>query len=591
MAFDGITIKALVKECNDLLINGRVQKIAQPEQDEIIFNIKNNGRTYRLLISANASLPLFYLTENNKPSPLTAPNFCMLLRKHLSSAKILNIEQIEFERVVKITFENYNELGDLVNKDLYIEIMGKHSNIIFVENDIIIDSIKHVNGLVSSIREVLPNRDYFIPNTLYKVNPMNCDAAFFNTNIFNKADKINKLLTKTFTGISSVFANEIAYRAKLDGDASIQSLNGNERSSLISTFIEAFDKIKACEFSPCIIYKNNEPYEFGALNYEMLSDLNIKKFESISKVVESFYSEKEIVNRIRQKSTDLRKTVNTLLERSYKKKSIQLKQFKDTEKMDKFKVYGELVNTYGYQLASSQSTLECTNFYDNTIVKIPIDTSLSVAQNANKYFNKYNKLKRTKEALDIQLKENDETISHLESILVALDFARNEQDLKMIRNELSDSGYTKKITNSKKNKKTNIKSEPLHFISSEGFDIYVGRNNYQNDELTFKFANGGDWWFHAKQMPGSHVILKTKGEMPSDKAFEEAASLAAFFSKGKNASKVEIDYTQRKNIKKPSGAKPGFVVYYTNYSIIAQNDLSNLTAATKLEEAFLHETI
>lgn len=581
MAFDGFTMAALTKELSDKLTEGRLQKIAQPEPDELLLTIKNNRTNFRLVLSASPSLPLIYLTEEPKTSPLTAPNFCMLLRKHLNGARITGVSQYGLERVMKIELENLNELGDLVNKSLVVEIMGKHSNIIFLdEAGQIIDSIKHVSSLVSSVREVLPGRNYFIPNTKDKHNPYELTTEQWMQEVVRQPVNVAKGLCNYFTGFSYTLAHEIAFRCHIDGDAPFASLTGNQLSNLLNKLRELLDQSKNGLFAPEIVFESKEPMEFAAFPLTMYETLEHRPQDSMSAAVETFYREKETIQRIRQKSTDLRKNVTTLLERNRKKRGIQEKQLRDTEKRDRYKIYGELIHTYGYQLTPEDTSLTCINYYDNTEVTITIDPTLTAAENANKYFNRYNKLKRTFEAVSQQIEETNELIQHLETILTALDIARQEEDLVLIKQELIDSGYMRSHgKNNRKGGRYVPKSSPLHYISSDGYDIYVGKNNYQNDQLTFKTATGNDWWFHAKQAPGSHVIIKCNNEEPPVKTFEEAASLAAFYSANKNADKVEIDYIQKKHVKKPNGGKPGFVVYYTNFSMMAAPDISNIKEA------------
>lgn len=581
MAFDGFTMAALTKELSDKLTEGRLQKIAQPEPDELLLTIKNKRTNFRLVLSASPSLPLIYLTEEPKTSPLTAPNFCMLLRKHLNGARITGISQYGLERVMKIELENLNELGDLVNKSLVVEIMGKHSNIIFLdESGQIIDSIKHVSSLVSSVREVLPGRDYFIPNTKDKHNPYELTTEQWMQEVVRQPVSVAKGLCNYFTGFSYTLAHETAFRCQIDGDAPFASLTGNQLSNLLNKLRELLDDSKKGLFAPEIVFQGTEPMEFAAFPLTMYDTLEHRTKDSMSVAVETFYREKETIQRIRQKSTDLRKNVTTLLERNRKKRGIQEKQLRDTEKRDRYKIYGELINTYGYQLTPEDTSLTCINYYDNKEVAITIDPTLTAAENANKYFNRYNKLKRTFEAVSQQIEETNELIQHLETILTALDIARQEEDLVLIKQELIDSGYMRSHgKNNRKGGRSMPKSSPLHYISSDGYDIYVGKNNYQNDQLTFKIATGNDWWFHAKQAPGSHVIIKCNNEEPPVKTFEEAASLAAFYSANKNADKVEIDYIQKKHVKKPNGGKPGFVVYYTNYSMMAAPDITNIQEA------------
>ena len=307
----------------------------------------------------------------------------------------------------------------------------------------------------------------------------------------------------------------------------------------------------------------------------MYPDMETKTFPSISNVLETYYAEKEVVTRIRQKSTDLRKIVSNAIERTAKKYDLQRKQLKDTEKKEKYKIYGELLHTYGYDVKLGQKELTCVNYYDGKEITIPLDTQLTAMENAKKYFDRYGKLKRTYEALHVLVEETRAELTHLESISNSLEIARDENDLMMIKEELMEYNYVKRHGQNKRKNKS--KSKPFHYISSDGFHMYVGKNNFQNDELTFKFANGKDMWFHAKKMAGSHVIVKleTATELP-DKTYEEAARLAAYYSKGKNAPKVEIDYTERRNLKKPPQAKPGFVIYHTNYSMNIEPDITGI---------------
>ncbi len=581
MAFDGITVAAIAKELQDTLIGGRIYKIAQPESDELLFTIKTlQAGQQKLLLSANASLPLVYLTGKNKQSPMTAPGFCMLLRKHLQNGRITDITQPGLERILQIHIEHLDEMGDLKRKRLIIELMGKHSNIIFVdENDIIIDSIKHISGMVSSVREVLPGRTYFIPLTQEKKNPLSPDEAIFKSTITAAKLPVYKALYSFYTGISPFIAQEVCHRSGVDGDVSTalftETPNGPELlNKLYNEFSAMMDQVEKGIFAPIIFYENKVPAEYAALPVTMYEESDHKAVSSISSLLEQYYAEKSIHTRIRQKSVDLRKIVQTALERNVKKYDLQLRQLKDTDKKDKYRIYGELLNTYGYQVPAGAKSTQALNYYTNEMITIPLDPLLTPSENAKKYFDKYGKLKRTGEALSKLTLEVKEEIDHLESIQASLDIALKEADLTQIREELIASGYIRRKGNAKKIK---ITSTPFHYVGSDGFHMYVGKNNYQNDELTFKFASGGDWWFHAKGMPGSHVILKTDGKELPDRAFEEAAKLAAYYSKARNQNKIEIDYTEKKNVKKPGGSKPGFVVYYTNYSMAIDADISQLT--------------
>lgn len=578
MAFDGIVIANLVYELNQTILNSKINKIAQPENDELLFTCKGAAGQHRLAVSASASLPFLYLTEENKPSPMQAPTFCMVLRKYIANGRITKIYQPHMERIINIDIEHLNEMGDLCQKTLVIELMGKHSNIIFCDSDgTIIDSIKRVSSAVSSVREVLPGRPYFIPATQEdKFDALSMSAEEIVHAVETKPLSVTKAVYTTFSGVSPLAASEIVFRCSLDGDQPLAACTKEQVLHLGNHIYWFFEKIRNHEFHPCIVRKGNKPLEFAAIELTMYADYEQESFESISKVLEVFYAEKNVYSRIHQKSADLRRIVSTALERNQKKYQLQNKQMKDSQKREKYKLYGELINVYGYNLEENAKELVCENFYDdNKKIKIPLDPDLTARENSKKYFDRYGKLKRTAEALETQLAETKAKIDHLESIQNSLDIALSADDLVQIKDELTEYGFIKKHHGGKKIK---VKSKPFHYISSDGYDMYVGKNNYQNDELTFKFATGNDWWFHAKGMPGSHVIVKSQGEeeMP-DRVFEEAGMLAAYYSKGRESDKIEIDYLQKKNVKKPAKAAPGFVVYYTNFSMTIHPDISTLT--------------
>ena len=578
MAFDGITVACMAHELNKNLAGGRISKIAQPETDELLLTIKSQAGNFRLLLSASASLPLVYLTASNKPSPLTAPNFCMLLRKHISGGRIVSVTQPSLERVLRFEIEHLDEMGDLCRKYLVVEIMGKYSNIIFCsDQDQIIDSIKHVSAQISSVREVLPGRPYFIPETQEKEDPLTVSEGAFVSAVCSKSAKLSKALYTSLTGISPVAAEEIVSRASLDSDRAANSYEPEELIHLYRTFRRYLEPLTEGAYEPSIYYDGKTPAEFSCLPLSIYDNCRREVYPTISEVLETYYAEKNALTRIRQKSTDLRRIVQTALERNVKKYDLQAKQLKDTEKREKYRVYGELINTYGYNVEPGSKSFQALNYYTGEEITIPLDPQIPVQDNAKKYFDKYGKLKRTCEAVTTLLKETGDEIEHLKSIQTSLDIALQEEDLAQIREELVQSGYIHKRPSG--NKKVKITSRPFHYISSDGFDMYVGKNNLQNDELTFQFAKGGDWWFHAKGAPGSHVIVQTNGQELPDRTYEEAARLAAYYSSNRNAEKVEIDYIEKKHVKKPNGAKPGFVVYYTNYSMMIDSDISGIRQA------------
>ena len=575
MALDGIVIANMVKELNESILGGKINKIAQPENDELLITIKNNKTQYRLLISAGASLPLIYFTQKNKPGPLTAPNFCMLLRKYIGSGKFTKIWQPGLERIIHFEIEHLNEMGDLCRKDLIVEIMGKHSNIIFCDDKgMIIDSIKHVSAQMSSIREVLPGRNYFIPATSEKYDPLIISERDFKASVCTRPMPLAKALYMTLTGISPLIAEEICHRSSLESSQSANSLSESEQTHLYHIFSMLMDNVRTGHFSPLIIYNGKEPVEFSSVPLTQYQDFTSLEYTAVSDVLETYYAAKNAITRIRQRSADIRRIVQTALERDYKKYDLQLRQLKDTEKREKYKVYGELINAYGYGLEPGAKKLDALNYYTNEMISIPLDPTMTPQENARKNFDRYNKLKRTCEALQKLTVETKEAIEHLESIRTALDIALSEEDLVQIKEELTQYGY---IRRKHAGKKVKITSRPLHFLSGDGYHIYVGKNNFQNEELTFKFASGNDWWFHAKGAPGSHVIVKNPdgGEMP-DRTYEEAARLAAHYSANSEAEKTEIDYVQKKHVKKVNGKLPGFVIYHTNYSMLIDSDISEI---------------
>ena len=599
MAFDGITVAGLCRELQDSLTGGRVYKIAQTDKNELVLTIRlaaeRGGGQVRLYLSADPSLPLVYLTKVSRQAPLQAPAFCMLLRKHLQNARIISIGQPGLERIIQIRFEHRNEMGDLCTHVLAVEIMGKHSNIIFLNDDeTIVDSIRHVSSLVSSVREVLPGRPYFIPDTQSKKDPLSESREGFFQVLGAGHMEVAKLLVRSYTGFSPVAAQELVHLAGLSQDRSAALLPDSEKEALWQRFGNLISRIREGDFLPTMYCRPGEsgrpgvPVDFSLIPLTHYADCVPVPYESPSVLLEDFYARKNLYTRIRQRSADLRHIVQTILERDVHKYDLQCRQIRDTEKRDKFKIYGELLNAYGYSVPAGAESCELDNYYTGEKVRIPLDPNLTAQQNAQKYFDRYARMKRTHEALTRLTVQVKAEIDHLRSIQNALEFSTTDADLSQIRREMEESGYLRRKYTGRKNepKKGRARapqSRPLHYISSDGFDIYVGKNNTQNDEITFRIADGRDIWFHANDMPGSHVLLRTGGktmdEIP-DRAFAEAAALAAYYSSGRSQGKVEIDYLERRNVKKPSGAAPGFVVYYTNYSILARTDISGLREVT-----------
>ena len=619
MAFDGFTVRNIVYEMNRKLIGGHISKISQPETDEINFLIKGtkseNGeyQNYYLTISANPAYPLVCIdtqAPKEKYNPTSAPNFCMVLRKHIANGRIVRVTQPGFERVIDLEIEHRNEMADLETKHLMIEIMGKHSNLIFcgkpdksylLENNreaednerMIIDSIKHIPSSVSSVREVLPGRRYFIPKTTDKTDPDELRDEQMLLELFRSPELENKNAAKAIytalTGFSPFAAEEIISLCGIDSDTFLGQLNEDERYHLAHQILIMIQRFRDNRFEPSILSDaNGSPIEFAVFPVTHLPDAIITPCDSASSMLREFYAEKELISRIRQKSADLRKILQTHTERTAKKLDLQEKQYRDTEKKDRYKIYGDLVSTFAYSIPAGSKQCELENYYDeNRMIKIALDESLTASENAAKFYEKYAKLKRTREALELQIAQSKEELDYLTSVQTLLEQTTDVKNLSDIKEELARAGYVRKTQVKQKNgknaKKTTLSSQPYHFLSSDGFHIYVGKNNLQNDELSFGFAEGNDLWFHAKKAPGSHVIVKTNGakkETLPDRLFEEAGALAAYFSSERSAPKVEIDYIEKKFLKKPPKAKPGFVIYHTNYSLMAIPDI------TKIESFF-----
>lgn len=567
MAFDGITISGIVSQLKNNVIGGRIDKIYQPEGDEIILGIRSFGNSFKLLITANPSHPRIHFTQANKSNPLNPPLFCMVLRKHLQSGKIIDITQPEFERIVVIHIESLNEMGDYSVKRLILEVMGRHSNLILVdENDTILECIKHITHDKSSVREVLPGKKYaFPPGT--KLDTLKLDKENFNTAVNNNQNnKIQNTIYYSYNGISPIIAGEICFRAGVEPTKIASTLSENEITAVYNSFSGLVDEIKAEHFTPCLVTDDNgKAIEFAAVELTQFFNMQLKSYDSMSLLIEYYYYSKDFHYRIKQKTQDLTKLITQNIERCIKKKEIQQKTFREIENREYLRLCGELITANIYAIKKGMTTVKLANFYSENYeeLEISLNGDLTPSENAQSYFKKYNKAKRTFTALQEQAKSNDTELEYLEGVLTSVSNCITEQDIKEIRQELAAEGYIKRI-NSPKNMKTQKKSSPLHYISSDGFHIYVGKNNIQNDELTLKFARNNDMWLHTKNIPGSHVIVVSQGKDIPDSTLNQAVQLAAYYSKSRQSSMVPVDFTLKKNVKKPNGAKPGMVIYETN---------------------------
>lgn len=535
MAFDGLVTRAITDELNKLLIDSKIDKIFQPTKDEILIHIRAKQNNYKLLLSANPANPRIHFTTKNYENPAKPFNFCMLLRKYLTNSKIKAISQISNDRIVKLDFEASNELKDKKIYSLIIEIMGKYSNIILInDSNTIIDSIKHVDFEISSVREVMPARLYILPDNQGKYNPFNASSEEFNKKISFSELPLSKFITSTYIGISTIFANEIEYTSK----------------NFLTTIKEPI--------SPCIIFENGKIKDFYIYPITH-KNYTYKYFDTVSEAID-FYSENVIhIQKINSIKSELLSTINSTLAKLNKKLKITEEKLESAKNAENLKIQGELLSANLYKLNKNESSVTIYNYYENKYIKIPLDINLTPSENLNKIFKKYHKQKNTLAACNNQKETILDDLKYYESILYSIDACESIKELEEIKTELIGS-------NTKTNTKEKLKIQPLKF-NLNGFDVYVGKNNIQNDYVTFKIADKGDLWFHVKNYPGSHTVLKLNKRTPTDNILYEAAKLAATHSKLKTSYTVEVDYTQAKNVKKIPGAKPGMVTY-TNFKTI-----------------------
>lgn len=558
MAFDGIVLKSVVSELNTCLINGKINKVYMPNSNEILLGIYSGGKNYCLLCNISSNSYRIHLTTTSKPNPLNATNFCMLLRKHLVGFRIVNISTLNLERIVTIELEGYNELNDKLRKKLIIELMGKHSNIILLnENNKIIDSIRHLDISSGSLRDILPAREYILPNNDTKIDFYNTSKEDF-INIIN--NDITKSITNNYTGFSNSFISSILENLNISND----SFSQNDLSALYDTIKTILLNIETNNVK--LVNYNTNDYVITTLNTEPLQ---------VNFFLDDFYSKKEEKDNINTYRNNLLKLVLTALKKISKKlDNINLK-LKECDNMDKYRIYGELITSNLYRLDSNKNaeSVVLENYYDNNNeITIPLDKTISISYNAKKFFKKYHKLKNTLEIVSVQKQDTIKEIDYLESIVYELENANSISDLDEIYLEISENGIFKgkEKANIKKNKvnkkKVHDEYEPIVY-TVDGFTLYVGKNNKQNDYITTKLGKNEDYWFHTKDIRGSHCLLKCNGENVKEHTIIACCQIAAFHSKAKLSSNVPVDYCFVKYVKKPNGSKPGMVIYTNNKTI------------------------
>lgn len=589
MSFDGIVTKAVVEELKDTLIGGRINKIYQQEKDEILLNIHNNRTNYKLIISSSSNNSRIYLTRHSKENPASPPMFCMVLRKHLNSGIILNVEQSTLDRVVFIDISSLDELGEPMEKRIVIEIMGRHSNIILIDKDsnIIIDSIKKVNESMSRIRQVLPGLIYEKPPIQDKSNPLKSSKEeFFNFLDTSKQNlKIYKFFYFNYIGLSPLISREICFHSGIDIDRSINSLYEDDKDLLFNSFNKFMEKIRNNDFHPTLIMEDNmDTIAFHALELNQFGLDNKIHLNSISEVLDTNYYRKDVFDRLSQRSSGIKKSIGVNLDRTINKLSKQKNELLESKDREKYKVYADLISANLHLIPKGQNKIELENFYDENLNKlnIPLNIKYSPVENAQRYYKRYSRLKNAENLLLKQIPRTKNEIEYLENVLVSIDNSTEIEELDEIKEELIEEGYIKGNRKDRNKKKQKV-SKPHHYISKDGFNIYVGKNNRQNDYLTLRFSHRSDTWLHVQKMPGSHVIIDNKGKDIPNSTLEEAAILAAFYSKGKNSNNVPVDYTQRKNVKKPRNAKTGMVIYNNFKTINTSPSLKLIKKIKKVE--------
>ncbi len=583
MPFDGLTIKALAHELHNDLVGGRIDKIYQPEKDEISIAIRPpKTANVKLLISANARWARMHINSQKTVNPSTPPSFCMLLRKYLEGGKIIKIEQVEFERIIHIYIEALDDFREWKPKLLICEFMGKHSNIILVnpETNLIIDAIKKYGSDVSTYREVLPGKEYVFPPSQEKLNILASTFEDFVQYIWRQENcNISTAVFRVLSGVSPFSAEQICNLTNINPETPVDECGEFELVTIYNFINNLIKSIENSEYKGNIIYQKNSPLEFAPYSLQYIPHTKIKALPGINNTCDIFYADKLSLVRLDSLKMSLSRKIKEFLDKAYKKQfHLESDQTKAVDN-DNYRVLGEIITANAYNLKKGDLEVELDNFYTGETIKIKLDPRYTPIQNAQRFFKIYNKSRSALIHLEKLLAKNQLEIDYLESVIVAIKDAHNPEEIEEIIEELEKEGYAKSKTNRKKSGVT--RSSPRYFISSDGLEILVGKNNRQNDLLTLKEASKNDLWLHTKDIPGTHVIVKIPDKIETihdlpDKTLEEAAGLAAYYSKAQASDKVPVDYTFRVNVRKPNGAKPGMVIYEDYWTIMANPQADNI---------------
>ena len=563
MALDGITLSMLKNELAENLVGARVDKIHQPSKEELIMSLRYNGGSKKLLVSASASAPRVHFTEAPVDNPKAPPMFCMLMRKYISGAKLIGIEQFGLERILHFSFSTYNELGDPVVLKLAVETMGRHSNIILIGSDgKIIDSIKRVTADMSSVRQVMPGMTYVFPPSQDKMNTLDLDYMAFIARLKEGRDiPLSKALMEVLDGVSPIVCREFSEYATKGNDTTARELSNDECESLVYIIDKTASAVKNGACAPYIIEdESGKPIDFTFMEVKQYGTTAVPKLcESFSSMLDRFYSERSGADRMKQRSGDLFRFVMNLCDRLSRKLDVQSQELARSAERDTLRVKGELIHANLRNIEKGMTSVILENYYDNNNpIEVKLDPRLSPNQNAQHYFSEYRKADTAEKMLKKFIEKGEAELSYIESVFDLLSRARTEDEVLMLREELAEQGYIKRSR--QKNQKP-VKLSPKEYVSTDGFRILCGRNNLQNDKLTFKDSRKNDIWLHTQKIHGSHTVIVTEGREVPSSTIEQAAIIAAYNSKGRDSSLVPVDYTEIRNVKKPSGAAPGKAVY------------------------------
>ena len=563
MALDGITLSMLKKEISEKLIGARVDKIHQPSKEELVMSFRWNGGNGKLLISASANGPRIHFTESSVDNPKNPPMFCMLMRKHLAGAKLVEIEQFGLERMLHLSFATYNEFGDPVIMKLAVEIMGRHSNIMLIGPDgKIIDAIKRVTADMSSVRQVMPGMSYVFPPAQNKMNTLEPDYMVLAERLKTGRDiPLSKALMENLDGVSPIVCREISDFVTAGMDTRARDLTDDNFELLPKTIERIIGEVKSDTAAPfMVIEENGHPLDFTFMKVSQYGEtMEIRRFENFSAMLDKFYSERSGADRMKQRSNDLFKFVTNFADRISRKLDVQRQELARSTERDILRVKGELIHANMWMLEKGMTSVVLENFYDDCKpVEVKLDPRLTPNQNAQHYFSEYRKADTAEKMLKKFIEKGEAELFYIESVFDLLSRARTDDEVVAIREELVAQGYLK---NHRKNNQKPVKLAPKEYISTDGFRILCGRNNIQNDKLTFKDSRKNDIWLHAQKIHGSHTVIVTEGREVPDSTLEQAAVVAAYNSKARESSLVPVDYTEIRNVKKPSGSAPGKAIY------------------------------